>query len=36
VVAIVLALCSAVVMFAFLPQYPLWALIVIDLNVAVI
>ena len=24
VIAIVLALCSAVVMFAFLPQYPLW------------
>ena len=36
VVAIVLALCSAVVMFAFLPQYPLWALIVIALSVAVI
>jgi hypothetical protein len=31
-----LALCSAVVMFAFLPQYPLWALIVIALSVAVI
>jgi hypothetical protein len=36
VVAIVLALCSAVVMFAFLPQYPLWALCVIALSVAVI
>jgi hypothetical protein len=36
VVAIVLALCSAVVMFALLPQYPLWALIVIALSVAVI
>ena len=36
VIAIVLALCSAVVMFAFLPQYPLWALIVIALSVAVI
>jgi hypothetical protein len=36
VVAIVLALCSAVVMFAFLPPYPLWALIVIALSVAVI
>jgi hypothetical protein len=36
VVAIVLALCSTVVMFAFLPQYPLWALIVITLSVAVI
>jgi hypothetical protein len=36
VVAIVLALCSAVAMFAFLPQYPLWALIVIALSVAVI
>jgi hypothetical protein len=36
VVAIVLALCSAVVMFAFLPQYPVWALIVIALSVAVI
>ena len=36
VVAIALALCSAVVMFAFLPQYPLWALIVIALSVAVI
>jgi hypothetical protein len=35
-VAIVLALCNAVVMFAFLPQYPAWALIVIALNVAVI
>jgi len=35
-VAIVLALCNAVVMFAFLPQYPAWALIVIALSVAVI
>jgi hypothetical protein len=35
-VAIVLALCSAVTMFAFLPHYPLWALIVITLDVAVI
>jgi uncharacterized membrane protein (DUF106 family) len=36
VVAIVLALCSTVVMFALLPQYPLWALCVIALSVAVI
>jgi hypothetical protein len=35
-VAIVLALCNAVVMFAFLPQYPAWALILIALSIAVI
>jgi hypothetical protein len=35
-VAIVLALCSAVTMFAFLPHYPLWALLIIALDVAVI
>jgi hypothetical protein len=36
VAAIVLAACSAVAMFAFLPHYPLWALTVIALDVAVI
>ena len=36
VVAIVVALGSAVAMFAFLPHYPLWALLVIALDVAVI
>jgi hypothetical protein len=35
-VAIVLALCSAVASFAFLPHYPLWATVVIGLDVAVI
>jgi hypothetical protein len=35
-VAIVVALGSAISMFAFLPHYPLWALIVIALDVAVI
>jgi hypothetical protein len=36
VVAIAVALGSAVAMFAFLPHYPLWALLVIALDVAVI
>jgi hypothetical protein len=36
VAAIVLAAVSAVAMFAFLPHYPLWALTVIALDVAVI
>ena len=35
-VAIGVALCGAVIMFVFLPHYPVWALIVITLNVAVI
>jgi cell division protein FtsW (lipid II flippase) len=35
-VAIVLALCNAVVMFAFLPQYPAGALIIIAVSIAVI
>jgi hypothetical protein len=35
-VAIVVAAFSAVTMFAFLPHYPVWALIVITLDVAVI
>jgi hypothetical protein len=35
-VAILVALVSAVTMFAFLPHYPVWALIVITLDVAVI
>jgi hypothetical protein len=36
VAAIVLAAGSAVAMFAFLPTYPLWAVPVIALDVAVI
>jgi hypothetical protein len=35
-VAIVLALISAIVTFGFLPYYPLWALIIIALDVAVV
>jgi hypothetical protein len=35
-VAIVLALISAIVTFGFIPYYPLWALIIIALDVAVI
>jgi hypothetical protein len=34
--AILLAVCSALVMFAFLPQYPLWAVVIIALDIAVI
>jgi hypothetical protein len=35
-VAIVLAVISAIVTFGFIPYYPLWALIIIALDVAVI
>ena len=35
-VAIVLALISAIVTFGFIPYYPLWALIIIALDVAVV
>jgi hypothetical protein len=35
-VAIVLALVSACATFGFLPYYPLWALVIIALNIAVI
>jgi hypothetical protein len=35
-VAIVLALVSAIVTFGFIPYYPLWALIIIALDIAVI
>jgi hypothetical protein len=35
-VAIIMALVSAVTMFAFLPHYPLWAILIIALDVAVI
>jgi hypothetical protein len=34
--AIVLAVCSALAMFAFLPHYPLWAVVIITLDIAVI
>jgi hypothetical protein len=35
-VGIVLAICSAIANFAFIPYYPAWSILIIALNVAVI